>query len=90
MSEKDPVAELKDLLFAWTFADVARAVEPTWRRWQAKSSHAAGPEAFEALPGMLRKRVAKLKVVDSAVLVLELGYRVKSHTRRRLRPDAMQ
>ena len=75
MREKDPSAELKDILFACTFADVARAVEPFSRRWKATPSYARATEAFEALPGIVRKRVANLKVFDSASLVIQMANR---------------
>ena len=76
MREKDPSAELKDILFACTFANVARAVEPFSRRWRATPSYARATEAFEALPGIVRKRVANLKVVDSAALVIQVANRI--------------
>ena len=70
MSEKSFSAELKAILVAGTFADLARAVEPSSRRWRADRSFARAADAFEALPKIVRNRFANLKVFDSVALVL--------------------
>ncbi len=81
MSEKDPAAELKDIVLAWTFADVARVVGESSRPGQASPSFTWATEAFEALPGLVRKRLAKLNVVDSAALVIQLADRATRRVR---------
>ncbi len=73
MSEKSFAAELKVILAAGTFADLARVAEPSLRRWRADPSYARPAEAFEALPKIVRKRFAKLKVFDSAALILAVA-----------------
>ena len=85
MREESFSAELKTVLVACTFADLARAVEPFSRRWRADPSYARAAEAFEALPTIVGKRVANLKVVDSAALVVAVATRGEDKMRRWLR-----
>ena len=47
MSEKSFSEELKAVLSACTFADLARAVESSSRRWQTNPSYARAADAFE-------------------------------------------
>ena len=75
MSEKSLSEELKAVLSACTFADLARAVESSSRRWQTNPSYARAAEAFEGLPKSIRKRVANLKVFDSADLIIRMPNR---------------
>ena len=85
MSEESFSAELKAVLVACTFADLARAVEPFSRRWRAYRSYARAAEAFEALPTIVRKRVANFKVFDSAALVVAVATVAEGRMRRWLR-----
>ena len=85
MSEESFSAELKTVLVACTFADLARAVEPFSRRWRAYPSYARAAEAFEALPTIVRKRVADLKVLDSAALIVAVATVGERRMRRWLR-----
>jgi hypothetical protein len=72
MSEKSFSAELKDILIACTFADLARAIAPSSGRWRAHQPYAQAATALETLPKIVRKRFANLKVFDSAALVVAL------------------
>jgi hypothetical protein len=77
--EKSFSEELKAILCACTFADLARAVEPSSRRWQPNPSYARAEKAFEALPKIVRKRFANLKVFDSAALIIGMVDRAADH-----------
>jgi hypothetical protein len=80
MSEKSFSEELEALLAASTFADWARAVEPFSRRWQPSPAYARAEKAFERLPKIVRKRFAKLKVFDSAALVIGMVNRTQGRS----------
>jgi hypothetical protein len=75
MSERSFSEELKTILSACTFADLARAVEPHSRRSQPNPSYTRAEKAFEALPKIVRTRFANLKVFDSAALVIGMTNR---------------
>jgi hypothetical protein len=72
MSEKTLSEELKERLFACTFADLTRAAEAFSLPSRLNATCARAAEAFDTLPKSVRKRVAKLKVFDSAELIIGL------------------
>jgi hypothetical protein len=73
MREKSLSEELEAIVSAWTFADMAKALEPFSRRWQSTPYYARTGKGFETLPRIVRKRFAKLRVIDAAALIVGMA-----------------